>query len=183
MGCKGFQPYDDTAGVTECTSGFLSFFLLLLLLHTSLRTLSGTVWSTPDTRRCSMAATLHKHKTSNVDEVAVVDLEEGLFCLHVEAAALLSPSFKQTARRGSLMRKPSGKSSHTSSAECVPAFLRSHILAHLERGVCFLSAFGASHCAHVQGRPAELHVQLVCILHVSAVRSETWYIVATVCPG
>ena len=130
-----------------------------------------------------MAATLHKHKTSNVDEVAVVDLEEGLFCLHVEAAALLSPSFKQTARRGSLMRKPSGKSSHTTSAEYVPAFPRSHTVAHLEHGLCFLSRFGASHCAHVQGRPAELHVQLVCILHVSAFRSETWYIAAAVCSG
>ena len=97
--------------------------------------------STPGTRKCSMAATLHKHKTSNVDEVAVVDLEEGLFCLHVEAAALLSPSFKQTARRGSLMRKPSGKSSHTTSAEYVPAFPRSHTLARLEHGLCFLSRF------------------------------------------
>ena len=54
-------------------------------------------------------AILHKHKNSNADEVVVPDLEEGLFCLHVEAAALLSPSFKQTARRPSLMRKPSGR--------------------------------------------------------------------------
>jgi len=67
------------------------------------------VRAAPAGGQCGMAAaTLHKHKTSNVDEAAV-DLEEGLFCLHVEAAALLSPSFKQTARRGSLMRKPSGK--------------------------------------------------------------------------
>ncbi len=66
------------------------------------------------------AATLHKHKTSNVDEAAV-DLEEGLFCLHVEAAALLSPSFKQTARRGSLMRKPSGKAQALSECARRPA--------------------------------------------------------------
>jgi len=45
------------------------------------------------------AATLHKHKTSNVDEAAV-DLEEGLFCLHVEAAALLSPSFSRPRGAG-----------------------------------------------------------------------------------
>ena len=115
---------------------------------------------------------LHKHKTSNADEVVVTDLEEGLFCLHVEAAALLSPSFKQTARRPSLMRKPSSREASECAAILYCSLFEANACASLRdaerRSVLCLP--GPQRCAGTQGWAAGVCIQLLRHLNLAFVR-------------
>ena len=100
---------------------------------------------------------LHKHKNSNADEVVVPDLEEGLFCLHVEAAALLSPSFKQTARRPSLMRKPSGREASECAAACFPCSMWPMPVCTVRKDAMCWPSWATALCRHAGSGSRTMH--------------------------